>query len=169
MTAGRTRHYVVRSGKVPAAMDRTSPDDKDRTLIAALWRNAREPLVSLARRIGLSRSATEARLRRLEREGVIRAYTVDLGDAAETAAVRALIAVTFIAGRNCDHVVPRLADIPEISACLSLAGPIDLMITVECASNGALDQIRQQVASTPGVATATTHVVLRSHFEGRRG
>ncbi len=146
----------------------TPLDDRDRALIAALRRNAREPLVALARRIDLSRSATEGRLRRLEREGIIRGYTVALGDAAEPAAVRALIAVTFVAGRNCDHVVPRLGHVPEIVSCLSLAGPVDLMLMVECASNAALDQIRQQVVSTSGVATATTHVVLRSHFETRQ-
>ncbi|QCI65846.1 Lrp/AsnC family transcriptional regulator [Phreatobacter stygius] len=142
-------------------------DDRDRGLIAALRRNARESLVALARRVGLSRSATQERLRRLERDGVILGYTVRLGQAAEAAPVRALIAVSFTPGRNCDHVVPRLAGIPEILACQSLAGAIDLMLTVDCASTVALDQVRQAIASTSGVADATTHLVLRSHFDGR--
>ena len=53
-------------------------DDKDHILIGALRRNARESLVGLARTVGLSRSATQERMRRLEREGIIRGYTVDL-------------------------------------------------------------------------------------------
>ncbi len=51
-------------------------DEKDKILIAKLRRNARESLVGLARSVGLSRSATQERMRRLEREGVIKAYTV---------------------------------------------------------------------------------------------
>jgi Lrp/AsnC family transcriptional regulator, leucine-responsive regulatory protein len=56
--------------------------------------------------------------------------------------------------------VPRLAGIPEITACQSLTGAIDLMVTVSCDSNAALDRIRDAVAAAPGVASATTHIVL---------
>jgi Lrp/AsnC family leucine-responsive transcriptional regulator len=83
-------------------------DEKDKALVAALRRNARESLVGLARRVGLSRSATQERMRRLEREGVIKAYTVELASEHDPA-VRAMIAVTFEPGFRCKHVVPRLA------------------------------------------------------------
>ncbi|RDI59143.1 Lrp/AsnC family transcriptional regulator [Microvirga subterranea] len=134
-------------------------DDKDRILVGALRKNARESLVGLARSVGLSRSATQERMRRLEREGVIRCYTVALGHGHDPA-VRAMIAVTFEPGFRCKQVVPRLAGIPEIAACHSLTGAIDLMVMVACASNADLDRIRDAVAATPGVATATTHIVL---------
>ncbi len=134
-------------------------DEKDRILVASLRRNARESLVGLARSVGLSRSATQERMRRLEREGIIKAYTVELASAQDPA-VRAMIAVTFEPGFRCKHVVPRLAGIPEITACHSLTGAIDMMVMVSCASNAALDRIRDAVAVTPGVATATTHIVL---------
>ena len=51
----------------------------------------------------------------------------------------------------------------------SLAGAIDLMLLVECGSNGDLDGIRRQIATIPGVATAQTHVALRTHFDRRGG
>lgn len=134
-------------------------DEKDRILIAALRRNARESLVGLARSVGLSRSATQERMRRLERDGVIKGYTVELASQHDSA-VRAMIAVTFQPGFRCKQVVPYLAGIPEITACHSLTGSIDLMVMVSCDSNAALDRIRDAVASVQGVATATTHVIL---------
>ncbi|MBZ6078123.1 Lrp/AsnC family transcriptional regulator [Microvirga puerhi] len=134
-------------------------DDKDRILIGALRRNARESLVGLARSVGLSRSATQERMRRLEREGIIRGYTVDVASEQDPA-VRAMIAVTFQPGFRCKHVVPHLSGMPEIIACHSLTGSIDLMVMVACDSNAALDRIRDAVGSVQGVATATTHVVL---------
>jgi len=138
-------------------------DEKDRLLLAALQRNARESLVGLARAVGLSRTATQERLRRLERSGVIKGYTVRIMPE-QHPGVLALVAVTFEPGRRCEHVLPRLSGLPEIVACHSLAGPIDLMLTVSCDSNATLDRIRATVASTPGVATALTHVVLSTHW-----
>ena len=138
-------------------------DEKDRILIAALRRNARESLVGLARSIGLSRSATQERMRRLERDGVIRAYTVELASARDPA-VRAMIAVTFEPGFRCKQVVPHLARIPEITSCQSLTGSIDLMAVVSCDSNATLNRVRESVAAVPGVATATTHIVLSTEW-----
>jgi len=138
-------------------------DDKDRILVAALRKNARESLVGLARRVGLSRSATQERMRRLEREGVIRGYTVELGPGHEPA-VRAMIAVTFEPGFRCKQVVPALSGIPEIIACHSLTGTIDLMVMVACDTNATLNTVRDKVGAVKGVATATTHIVLATEW-----
>jgi len=138
-------------------------DDKDRILVAALRKNARESLVGLARAVGLSRSATQERMRRLEREGIIRGYTVELAPEQDPA-VRAMIAVTFEPGYRCRQVVPHLTGIPEIVACHSLTGSIDLMVMVSCDSNATLNRIRDTIAAVKGVATATTHIVLATEW-----
>lgn len=142
-------------------------DEKDRLLLAALRADARQSLVELARHSGLSRSAAHERIRRLEARGVIAGYTVRLGAESERSGVEALIAVAFQHGRNCDHVVPHLTGIPSVVTCWSLAGPTDLMLLVECASNAELDTVRRQIAMTPGIATVQTHVSLRTHFDRR--
>ena len=51
-------------------------DETDRQLLALLRRNARMPLVALARAVRLSRSAVQGRLARLERSGAIGGYTI---------------------------------------------------------------------------------------------
>ena len=147
----------------------TELDEKDRLLIAALRADSRQSLVALARHADLSRSAVHERIRRLEAKGVIAGYTVRLGKESADPGVRALIAVSFQQGRNCDHVVPHISGIPQVISCWSLAGAIDLMLLVECGSNGDLDGIRRQIAIIPGVATAQTHVALRTHFDRRGG
>ncbi|MNL75256.1 AsnC family protein [compost metagenome] len=81
--------------------------------------------------------------------------------------VRALIAVSFQPGKNCDHIVPHLAGMPPVVSCWSLAGETDLMLLIECASNGDLDTIRRQISLISGVATVQTHVALRTHFDRR--
>lgn len=138
-------------------------DAKDKILVGALRKNARESLVGLARIVGLSRSATQERMRRLKRDGIIRRYTVELAGPQDPA-VRAMIAVTFEPGFRCRQVVPVLSGIPEITACHSLTGSIDLMVMVACESNAALNAVRDAVAAVKGVASATTHIVLATEW-----
>ena len=54
-------------------------DATDRKLIALLQDNARLSTVALAKAVGLSRSAVQERVHRLESAGVIAQYTVRLG------------------------------------------------------------------------------------------
>lgn len=138
-------------------------DPRDKILISALRSNARESMVSLARRIGLSRSATQDRLQRLEKRGVIRGYTVQLAPAGPEK-TRALMAISFQPGFQCEHVVPHLKTLPEIQSCLALAGPTDLMLTVEAASTAAMEDVRAFIAKVPGIATVSTHFVLKEHW-----
>jgi len=48
-------------------------DELDRRLLAELGADARLTQVALAARVGLSRSSVQARIKRLDREGVIQA------------------------------------------------------------------------------------------------
>lgn len=53
-------------------------DDTGRNLLDALQQDSRLSYADLGRRVGLSPSATAERIRRLEEDGVIRGYTIDL-------------------------------------------------------------------------------------------
>ena len=64
-------------------------------------------------------------------------------------------------------MVPPLSALPEVEACHALAGPIDLLLNVRCASNGALSALREAIAGLPGVAGVTTHVLLATRFDRR--
>ena len=51
-------------------------DQIDENILRTLRDNARTPIVTLAKAIGLSRSATQERLARLEKSGTIAGYTI---------------------------------------------------------------------------------------------
>jgi Lrp/AsnC family transcriptional regulator, leucine-responsive regulatory protein len=53
-------------------------DEKDRLIIGNLLEDARMPVSELARRVGLSGPSTSERMRRLEANGLIAGYTLDL-------------------------------------------------------------------------------------------
>jgi len=144
-------------------------DHKDELLLLALQRNARASVVDLARRIGLSRSATQERLGRLEREGVIAGYTVRLGARNNSSRLRAWLMITHSKQGSCAKSVPILRMIPQVRSAFSIAGETDLLAEVDAASIAELDRTRVRIAEIPGVASIATHIVLTTHFESREG
>ena len=142
-------------------------DEKDERLLLALKRNARASVVELARTIGLSRSATQERLGRLEREGVISGYTVRVEKHTSRARIRAWLLVRHTKLGSCQRSVPLLRAIPEVRSAFSIAGDLDLLVEVDCVDASDLDRVRARVEAMHGVANVATHIVLATHFENR--
>jgi DNA-binding Lrp family transcriptional regulator len=138
-------------------------DEKDLKLISLLRRNARARIVSLARHIGLSRSATQDRLSRLEESGAIAGYTVIEGTPSAIVQAAHLL-VSFENGKTCDQVAPRVKSIPFVTRIDSLAGEIDLLVSIDADSVESVEEARRRVAAIPGIASATTALVLRRHL-----
>jgi DNA-binding Lrp family transcriptional regulator len=139
-------------------------DDKDEALILALEQDARASVVALARQIGLSRSATQDRLARLQRSGAIVGYTVVRGEGEARARLSAWLMVRHGPGGDCVRNVPALRRIAEVRSIQALAGDPDLLVQVSAADAADLDRVSAQVRALPGVATVTTHLVLSSHL-----
>ncbi len=69
--------------------------EKDRDLLALLGENSRMPVATLAKKLGLSRTTVQARIERLERDGVIAGYGLRLSDRYRSSLVRAHILITI--------------------------------------------------------------------------
>lgn len=133
-------------------------DDKDRLLLDLLRRDARRPVVALARDLGLSRTATQDRLARLQASGAIARFTVVEGD--NTQRDRAYLIVKLEPGARCAQLVPKIRKIPAVEAIDSIAGPFDMVIRVAAEHIDGIEKVRTEVIVMPGVAEVTTHVVL---------
>ena len=141
-------------------------DAIDSRLLALLLDDARMPLVALAKRIGLSRSAAQERLKRLERDGVIEKYTLRLAAPTESG-VQAWFAVRLAQGFSCNDVIDALAALPEVRLCHSIAGEIDLLILVESGYVARLAELRECVLMLKGVDAVTTTMVLNTPLDRR--
>ena len=140
-------------------------DEIDEHLLSLLEKDARRTVVALAKAVGLSRTAVQGRLARLEDEGTIRGYTVVRGRGREGAPVKAVLLLS-IGTRPCATVIRRFEDWPEVLACWSVAGPtVDAVLVVEAATNEALGNLRSRLADVPGVTAITTAPVLKTIVE----
>lgn len=137
-------------------------DDRDRLLVELLRRDARTPVVALARDLNLSRSATQERLARLQSAGVIGGFTIREGKAG-AARQSAYLMVSFSPGYRCAQIVPKLLRIPSIGLIHSVTGPIDLIMRVDADDVAGVEACRTAVAEVPGIASVSTSVVLDRH------
>ncbi|MFO1265839.1 MAG: Lrp/AsnC family transcriptional regulator [Rubrivivax sp.] len=137
-------------------------DPKDIQLIEALRANARTPLVALAKALGLSRSATQERLQRLERNGVIKGYAAQVAWPDE-AGVDVWFSVRLAAGVKCGQVVPAIVAMSEVRLCHALAGDIDLLVRASASDLDRASALRERLAALAGIQAVTTHVVLAAH------
>ncbi|MDX0956720.1 Lrp/AsnC family transcriptional regulator [Sinorhizobium medicae] len=138
--------------------------DKDRELLAILSENARMSTATIARRLGLSRTTVQARIERLEREGVIAGYGVRLSESYEKGLVRAHVLIT-IAPRALSRVTPELAAIGEIRMLHSVSGSFDLIAVVAASSISELDLLIDRIGEIEGVEKTLSSIILSTRID----
>jgi len=145
---------------------RALTDPIDRKIAAALLTDGRSTLRSLAELTGLSISAVQARVRRLESDGVIKGYAALLDAEAIGLPLAALIAITPLDPGQPDDAPERLAGLAEIEACHSVAGDDAYVLFARVAGPTALEQLIREIRRRANVSTRTT-IVLQTFFERR--
>jgi len=139
-------------------------DDIDRTILGILQADGRTTIADLARAVGLSSAATHARVRGLERDGLIRGY-VALVDR-ERAGFDLLCFVSVSLQLHRPNLVAsfprRVAEIPEVLECHHVTGEYDYLLKVVVRGRHELERfIVDRLTPIPGVAKVQTSLVLR--------
>jgi len=142
-------------------------DDIDRRLLSALLEDARTSWADLARQVGLSAPAVQERVRKLEREGVLRGTTARVAPGGVGLGVSALVGLQQREGVDADDIVERLRQVPEIEDCWFVAGDEAFVVKVRVADLDDLDRTLRVLRHVPGVTRTRTTVVLSTPFEGR--
>lgn len=137
---------------------------KDRQLFDLLKVNAREPVASLARKLGVARTTVQERLRRLEESGAIAGYTVRLGQTAERPAITAHVLLE-VNPKRADIVIRELKALAPIRGLYALSGSFDYLAIIETGSTHDMDDILDRIGRLEGVAKTETSIVLSVKFE----
>lgn len=140
-------------------------DAYDRRILTILARDGRIAITELARRIGLSKTPCQARVRKLEDEGYIRGYRAVLDPA-----MLGQGHVTFVEVRLSDTREAALRafnaavrNVPEIEQCHMIAGAFDYLLKVRSRDIDAYRRVLGEVVSAlPHVASTSTHVSMEA-------
>jgi Lrp/AsnC family transcriptional regulator, leucine-responsive regulatory protein len=141
-------------------------EELDRQIVELLVKDGRMSYTDLGKATGLSTSAVHQRVRRLEQRGVIRGYAAVVDPGAVGLPLTAFISVKPFDPSAPDDIADRLAEIPEIEACHSVAGDENYILKVRVATPLELEHLLTRIRSLSGVSTRTT-VVLSTPYEAR--
>jgi Lrp/AsnC family transcriptional regulator, leucine-responsive regulatory protein len=141
-------------------------EEIDRRIVSLLSRNGRMSFTELARQAGLSVSAVHQRVRRLENEGVITGYVALCDPEVIGLPLTAFVSIKPFDPASPDDAPQRLAVLPSIEACHSVAGDENYILKVRVASPAALEEVLQQIRTLANVSTRTT-IVLSTPYENR--
>ena len=141
-------------------------DSVDRAILTAISRDGRATLSQLSDAVGLSVSAVQSRLRRLETRGVISGYQAILDPEQVGTPLSAFIEITPLDPAQPDNAPELLEHLDAIEACHSIAGDASYMLFVRVPSPRALEELVRDVRLAANVSTRTT-VVLQTFYEHR--
>ena len=136
--------------------------DTDSQLVALLRANAREPTASLARKLGLARSTVQERIARLERDGVIKGYTIRVAD--ERASTLRAVVMISTDPKQADRVSVELKKMPEVRSLAALSGSYDLIAMIETETPARIDVLLDRIGRAPGVARTVSSIILSEKF-----
>ena len=138
-------------------------DAKDLRILEGLQRDARTPIEDISRQIGLTKTPTASRIRKLEQRGVIERYAARLNPEKLGLLVTAFLAVTLT-----DHSVETretfaaaVCSIPHVLECHFVTGDADLLLKVRVTSIRDFQrEIIDTISKSGRVATMVTSIVM---------
>jgi len=135
-------------------------------ILALLASDGRMSFTELAKHTGLSVSAAQQRVRRLEERGVITGYSAMISAEEIGLPLTAFVSIKAFDPAAPDDAPERLEHLTAIEACHSVAGDASYILKVRVASPGALEDLLQEIRAAANVSTHTT-IVLSTPFENR--
>ena len=128
--------------------------------------DGRLSFTDLAKATGLSTSAVQQRVKRLEQRGVIAGYSALVRPREVGLTLTAFVSIRPIDVSQPDDSPERLRDLPEIESCYSVAGDASYLLKVRVADPAALEDLLARVRARANVTTRTT-IVLSTPYENR--
>ncbi len=146
-------------------MAQSNLDSYDRQIITVLGEDGRISVADLARRIGLTKTPTQARVKRLEAEGIITGYRVMLDPIRlgldHVAFVEVKLSDTREAALRAFNVA--VAKVPEIEQAHMMASHFDYLLKVRTRSMSDYRAVLgEKISGLPHVSSTSTYVAMQA-------
>lgn len=141
-------------------------EETDRKILSLLATDGRMSFTDLGKATGLSTSAVHQRVKRLEQRGLIKGYGATIDHEQMGRPLTAFISITPFDPSEPDDYPDRLATIPEIESCWSVAGDESYILKVRVAVPSDLEDLLSRIRVQANVSTRTT-IVLSTPYENR--
>ncbi len=136
-------------------------DAKDRAILRVLQEDARTSQAEIGRQVGLSAAAVNERIHRLEREGVIRRFTVLLDEQKLGVEITVYVDVFIESPAHERKFVALVSKLPEVQECHFVTGDFSCLVKARVPDRKALRElVLDRINSLAGVRQTRTCIVL---------
>lgn len=141
-------------------------ESTDEQIVSLLTTDGRMSYTDIGRETGLSTSAAQQRVRRLEQRGVITGYRAVVDPAALGKMLTAFVQLRALDPTTEDQIAGKLESLPAVVSCYSVAGQASHILVVQVATPLELEALLTQIRQIAHVSTETT-LVLSIAFADR--
>jgi Lrp/AsnC family transcriptional regulator, regulator for asnA, asnC and gidA len=141
-------------------------DGIDKTILRALMKDARTPVLEIARQVGISGAAIHQRLRKLEQSELLSGSKFVINTKALGYTTMAFIGIFLDKAVNNPTAVKQLKKIPEVLECHYTTGNWSILIKVLCKDNEHLMQVlNKNIQTINGVSRTETFISLDQQID----
>ena len=140
-------------------------DEADRAILKELQQDCRQTYADIAAKVSLSAATVHARVKNLEKRGIISGYGARINAPSVGLSTLAFIQLRLENNSNGMAVASNFIQLPEIEECYSVAGDVDAILKVRTANPHELEMLLYRIKQVPGVTRTNTLVTLSTLFE----
>ncbi len=141
-------------------------DGIDKIIIKRLVKDARTPVLSIAREVGISGAAIHQRLRKLEKSQLIDGYRMIINPKSLGYTTTAFVGVFLDSSSLYSSAIKRLKEIPEVVESHYTTGNYAIFIKVMCKNNEDLmNLLNKDIQNIKGVSRTETFISLDQQIE----
>jgi Lrp/AsnC family leucine-responsive transcriptional regulator len=141
-------------------------DDTDRHILDLLQQDARMTNAEIAKLVGLTASSVFERVRKLQEEGVIQRFTIQVDPAALGKPLTAFIRLTVAYDERQAAGVAALVSDPDVLECYSVAGEDCYILKTRVGSPTELEALIHRIRGRLTVLRSVTMIALSAVKEG---
>jgi Lrp/AsnC family transcriptional regulator for asnA, asnC and gidA len=141
-------------------------DGIDKIILKSLMADARTPILSIARKVGISGAAIHQRLRKLEASGLISGSKFVINPKVIGYKTLAFVGIFLDTASKYSEAIKRLKEIPEVIESHYTTGDWAIFIKIRCKDNEHLMKLlNQEIQSIKGVARTETFISLDQQID----
>ena len=133
-------------------------DKVDEKIIEYLKENSRESFVDVGKKLKLSESAVRRRVKNLVDSGVIKKFTLELGEENVTSAI---VLVSVDSATDTSKVSMRLAKLEGVKTVYEITGQYDITTIISASNISEINTSIDALRKIPGVIDTNTVIILR--------
>tara|TARA_B100001063_G_C16645496_1_gene493118 strand:- start:243 stop:713 length:471 start_codon:yes stop_codon:yes gene_type:complete len=146
--------------------DSVKLDGIDKTILTSLMKDAKKPILEIAKNIGITGAAVHQRLRKLEKSGLIEGSRMMLDARLLGYKTMAFVGVYLDKAVSNPQAVKQLSEIPEVIECHYTTGNWSIFLKVLCTDNEHLMHVlNKNIQAIEGVSRTETFISLNQQID----